>query len=82
MSELNPQEIFIKNVLNVDVDGLKHKNRYVVRAMYNVRQEDESGVWYKIVQRVIEDLTLTWDEIEEEGGVCEINKQLKECYNV
>jgi len=81
-SQLQPKEIFIKNDLQVDVDGLRHRNRYIVRAMYDVRHEDERGVHYKLEQRVIEDLTLTWDEIEQEGGVVEINKQLKKCYNL
>ena len=74
-----PKEIFIKNILDVDVDGLRQRNRYVVRAMYDVKQPDG---YYKLVQRVIEDVTMTWDEIEEEGGVAEVNKQLRECYNV
>ncbi|GIO42454.1 hypothetical protein [Paenibacillus apis] len=79
MTTSQPEEIFIKNVLDVDVDGLRHINRYVIRSMWDVRQEDGR---YKLVQRVIEDITYTWDEIEQEGGIAEINKQLKECYNV
>lgn len=79
MENFTPKEIFIRNVLNVDVDGLRHRNRYVVKAMYDVEQPDG---YYKLVQRVIEDVTMTWDEIEEEGGVAEVNKQLRECYNV
>lgn len=82
MIETHPEEIFIKNVLDVQVDGLRGINRYVIRSMWDVKQEDERGVWYKLVQRVIEDITYTWDEIEQEGGIAEINKQLKECYNV
>lgn len=80
---MNEKEVFIKNILAVDVDGLRHRNRYVVKAMYDVRHEDERGEeYYKIEHRVIEDVTLTWDEIEQEGGVAEINKQLKERYNL
>ena len=76
------EAVFIKNTLDVDVDALNSRNRYIVRAMYDVRQEDERGVWFKLEQRIIEDVTLTWDEIEQEGGIAEINKQLTECYNV
>ena len=30
-----PELEFIKNVLDVDVDALHHKNTYTIRAMYN-----------------------------------------------
>lgn len=76
------EEIFVKNVLDVEVDGLRGTNRYIVKAQYDVRKEDARGVWYELKHKVIEDLTLTWKEIEEEGGVAEINKQFKECYAV
>lgn len=77
-----PDEIFIKNVLDVDVDGLRGTNRYKVKAMYDVRREGHSGHYYEIKFKLIEDITFTWDEIEREGGIAEINKQLNECYNV
>lgn len=77
------KEIFIKNVLNVEVDGLRGTNRYIVRAMYDVEKVHPlHGSYYDITQRVVEDITYTWDEIEQEGGIAEIEKQLKECYNV
>ena len=73
------KEIFIKNVLDVEVDGLRGINRYVVKAMYDEIQEEGYAT---IKYRTIEDITLTWSEIEEEGGIAEINRQLKEIYNV
>ena len=73
------KEIFIKNVMGVDVDGLKGVNKYTIKQMYNVVNEEGYAT---IKHRLIEDLTLTWDEIEEEGGIAEINKQFRECYNV
>lgn len=76
---LKMKEFFIKNILDVDVDAMRQRNRYIVRALYDVEQP---GGFYKLDQRTIEDLTLTWDEIEQEGGIAEVNKQFKECYNV
>ena len=73
------KEIFIRNVMDVDVDGLKGVNRYTIKQMYDVVNEEGYAT---IKHRSIEDLTLTWDEIEEEGGIAEINKQFRECYNV
>lgn len=73
------QEHFIRNILDCEVDGLRHKNRYIIRAMLDVEQEDGT---YELEQRVIEDVTITWDEIEEKGGLSEVNKQFKEHYNL
>lgn len=68
---------FLRNYLNVDVDGFTCTVRYVVRAMYDVIDEDGGGT---IEQEVVEDVTLTIEEIEKEGGHANIIEQLKECY--
>lgn len=70
---------FIKNVLNVSVDGLRGINHYVVKAMYN---EIDSDGFANIVYKLIDEWDMTWKEIEEEGGISAINKDLKECYGV
>ncbi|MHA6530158.1 hypothetical protein [Paenibacillus sp. BAC0078] len=79
MNQLQSSEHFIRNILDVEVDGLRHRNRYIVRAMVDVIQADGFA---KMEQKVIEDVTLTWDEIEKEGGVSEVKKQFKERYNL
>ncbi|MDR7856112.1 hypothetical protein [Tissierella sp.] len=76
---MKKNEIFIKNTLDVEVDALKARNRYKVKAMYDIEQE---GGYYKIEHRLIEDLTLTWDEIEEMGGIAEVNREFRECYGL
>lgn len=70
---------FIKNVLNVDVDGSRGINHYVIKAMYDKIDEDNFAT---TIFKIVEEFDLTWKEIEEKGGVGEINKQLKECYGV
>lgn len=70
---------FIKNVLSVNVNGLKGVNRYVIKAMYDEIDEDNFA---KTIFKLVDDFELTWKEIEEEGGIAEINKDLKECYGV
>lgn len=70
---------FIKNVLDIKVDGLRGVNHYVIKAMYNLIDEDNFAT---IEFKLIDEFELDWDEIEAEGGVGEINKQLKECYGV
>lgn len=69
---------FIKNVLDVEVNGFACTVRYIVRAMYNVIDNDGFAM---IEQKVIEDVTLSDAEIEEEGGVFKILEDLKECYD-
>lgn len=73
------ERIFIKNWLSVDVDGLRGVNRYRIYAMYD---EEQSNGRYELKNTLIEDLEMTWEEIEKEGGIHEINKQLKECWNI
>ena len=70
---------FIKNVLNVEVDGLKGINHYVIKAMYDKIDEDNFAT---TTFKIVDDFKMTWKEIEEEGGIAEINKDLKECYGV
>lgn len=70
---------FIKNVLNIDVDGLRGINHYVIKAMYDKIDEDNFAT---TVFKLIDEFDLSWKEIEEKGGIEEINKQLKERYGV
>ena len=68
---------FVKNYLDVEVNGFACTVRYIVRAMYNVIDDDGFAT---LEQKVIEDVTLTSEEIEKEGGCANVIEQLKECY--
>lgn len=68
---------FIKNVLDIEVNGFTGAIRYVVREMYDLIHEDG---FESIEQKVIEDVTMTREEIKEEGGYQEVINQFKECY--
>lgn len=56
----------IKRVLDVDVDGLKGIVKYTIKEMYNKIHVDERGEYATIEHRLIDEFTMTWDEIEEE----------------
>lgn len=71
------KENFIGNTLTVE--KLAGANRYIVTATYEAVQEDGS---FELIDRVIEDITMSSQEIEEEGGLEEISRQLEECYNL
>jgi len=70
---------FIKNTLDVKVDGLRGINHYTVKAMYD--KIDDEG-FATITHKLVDEWNMTWKEIEEEGGISAINKDLKECYGV
>ena len=76
--EVNKMEKqFIKNVLDIEVNGFTGAIRYVVREMYDLIHEDGFA---SIEQKDIEDVTMTREEIKEEGGYQEVINQFKECY--
>ena len=70
---------FIKNVLDVKVDGLKGVNHYTIKAMYDKIGDDGFAT---TTNELVDEFDMTWKEIEEEGGIAAINKDLKECYGV
>lgn len=70
---------FIKNVLNIEVDGLKGINHYSIVAMYDLIDEDG---YANIIFEPVDKFSMTWKEIDEDGGISVVNKDLEECYGV
>lgn len=68
---------FIRNVVDVDVDGLHKVNHYTVKAMYDEIGEDGFA---KPVFVLLDEFDYTWDEIERDGGIACVNDDFKECY--
>lgn len=71
---------FIRNVVDVDVDGLRGVNHYTIKAMYNEIREDGRGSYAAIVFELLDEFDYTWQEIERDGGICQVNEDLKEAY--
>lgn len=69
------QKEFIRNFLDVEVDGFNYTVRYIIRAMYNV--VDAEG-FSTLKQEIIEDVTMTDKEIEEAGGTSKVLASFKE----
>ena len=68
---------FIGNVLSVDVDGLKGVNTYTIKAMYNrISADGFADTHFELVDR----FSLTWSEINEDGGIGKVNADLNDCY--
>ena len=71
---------FIKVIKDIRVDGLKGINTYTISILYNKRHVDKRGEYWSIETLVIDKFNYTWDEIEQDGGVEQINNDIKEVY--
>lgn len=71
--------IFIKNVIEVDVDGLKGVNHYTIKAMYNKIDNEGYAI---LTHKLIDEFDYSWDDIEKDGGIAQVNKDFKETYGV
>lgn len=70
---------FIRNVLDIEVNEFTGAVRYIVTSMYDVIHEDRVA---SIEQKNIEDVTMSRQEIKEEGGYQSIVEELKELYKI
>ena len=71
---------FIRYAVEVDVDGLKAINRYRVKACYDKIITDSRGTYAEYCEKIIDEFDYTWKEIERDGGIEQVNKDLKELY--
>ena len=73
---------FIKVIKDIKVDGLKGINTYTISILYNKRHIDKKNnyEYWTIETLVIDKFDYTWDEIEQDGGVEQINNDIKEVY--
>lgn len=71
------QKEFIRNFLDVEVDGFNYTVRYIIRAMYDV--VDAEG-FSTLKQEIIEDVTMTDKEIEARGGASKVLADFKNAY--
>lgn len=70
---------FIKNVLDVDVDGMREVNTYTVKAMYNRLEPDGfASVAFEPVAK----FSLSWQEIEEAGGIAQVNALINDRFKI
>lgn len=72
----------IKVIADVDVDGLLATNYYKIKEMYDVEYADECGTWWEIEFKIIDEFDYSWAEIERDGGLAQVNADLRECYGV
>ncbi|MGV3336678.1 hypothetical protein [Latilactobacillus curvatus] len=69
----------IRNILDIDVDGLNGVNHYTVKGMYDVMDADGfATIKHELVAR----FDLTWEQIDNAGGVDIINEAITNKYNI
>lgn len=73
---------FVKTEKEIKVDGLKGVNHYKIVVYYNQKHEDERGEWWTLEGKLIDEFDYSWDDIDADGGISEINKDINECYGV
>lgn len=73
---------FIKVIKDVKVDGLRDINTYTISILYNKRHIDKKNnyEYWSIETLIIDKFDYTWDEIDQDGGVAQINNDIKEVY--
>lgn len=71
---------FIKVIKDTKVDGLRGINTYIISVLYNKKHVDKLGEYWSIETLILDQFQLTWKEIEQDGGVEQINSDLKKTY--
>ena len=72
------ERYFVKRVISVEVDGLRGINHYKVKDMFDELHDD--GLFYT-VYGTVQNFNLTWEDINNRGGVEISNRKLSEQYN-
>ena len=68
---------FVKRIISVEVDGTREINHYKVEDVFDEVYDD--GLTYTVYETV-QNFNLTWEDIENRGGVALSNKKLSKDY--
>ena len=71
------ERYFVKRIISVEVNKTRGINHYKVKDMFD--ELDEDGLTH-IVYETVQDFNLTWEDIENRGGVALSNKKLSDDY--
>ena len=68
---------FLKRIISVEVNEARGINHYKVKDMFD--ELDDDGLTHTVYETV-QNFNLTWEDIENRGGVALSNKKLSEDY--
>ena len=71
------ERYFIKRIISVEVNKTRGINHYKVKDMFD--ELDEDGIAHT-VYATVQNFNLTWEDIENRGGVALSNKKLSKDY--
>ena len=80
--EVVGQEV-LRTICDVAVNPHKEINTYKITRMFdNIIERGDGSQYADVKCQVIDQFDMTWAEIEQEGGVGAVNRQIKEAYGV
>ena len=69
---------FVKRIISVEVNGARGINHYKVKDMFDELDDD----WLAHTRyETVQNFNLTWEDIDNRGGVVASNRKLSEEYN-
>ena len=71
------ERYFLKRIISVEVNKTREINHYKVKDMFDELYDD--GLTYTVYETV-QNFNLTWEDIENRGGVALSNKKLSKDY--
>lgn len=71
------ERYFVKRIISVEVNKTREINHYKVKDMFDELYDD--GLTYTVYETV-QNFNLTWEDIENRGGVALSNKKLSKDY--
>ena len=72
------ERYFIKRIISVEVNKTRRINHYKVKDIFD--ELDDDG-FVRTVYETVQNFNLTWEDIDNRGGVVASNRKLSEQYN-
>lgn len=72
----------IKRKLEVSVDAAREINFYTIMDIFDYVWSDGVEKWASVETELVDELSYTWEEIDQAGGITQFNRSLKERYGI
>ena len=73
------ERYFVKRIISVEVNKTRGINHYKVKDMFD--ELDEEELTHTVYYETVQNFNLTWEDIENRGGIALNNKKLSKEYN-
>lgn len=72
----------IKRKLEVSVDAAREINFYTIMDIFDYVWSDGVEKWASVETELVDELSYTWEEIDQAGGITQFNRSLKKRYGI